>query len=47
MGEDDNPEGKELDNRLLSKLHLVVKIALFGIFIVKFFDQMSAYALKI
>jgi hypothetical protein len=35
------------DYRLLSKLHLVVKIALFGIFIVKFFNHMHAYALKI
>ena len=33
--------------RLLSKLHLAVKIAIFGIFIIKFFDHMFTYALKI
>jgi hypothetical protein len=36
-----------MDNRLLSKLHLIVKIAIFGIFSVKFFDHMFPYALKI
>lgn len=34
-------------NRLLSKFHLIVKTTLFGIFFVKFFDHMYAYALKI
>jgi hypothetical protein len=34
-------------SRLLSKPHLVVKIAFFGIFIIKFFDHMYTYALKI
>jgi hypothetical protein len=32
---------------LLSKLHLIVKIAIIGIFSVKFFDHMFPYALKI
>jgi hypothetical protein len=35
------------DNRLLASLHLPAKIALFGIFIAKFFDHMYPYALKI
>jgi N-acetylmuramoyl-L-alanine amidase len=33
--------------RLLSKLHSLVKIGLFGTFIAKFFDHMYTYALKI
>ena len=33
--------------RLLSKLHLIDKIALFGIFAVKFFDYVFTHALKI
>ena len=34
-------------NRLLSKFHLVAKIALFSIFFVKFFDHVFTHALKI
>jgi multidrug efflux system outer membrane protein len=34
-------------NRLLSKLHSLAKIALFGIFFGKFFEHMPSYALKI
>lgn len=33
--------------RPLSKPHLLAKIALFGIFLAKFFDRMHSYALKI
>ena len=33
--------------RLLSNPHLIVKMALFGIFFAKFFDRMFPYALKI
>jgi hypothetical protein len=36
-----------LSIRLVAKPHLVIKMALFGIFFEKFFDHMFTYALKI
>lgn len=36
-----------MDIRLLAKVHLLAKIALFGISLTKFFDHMFPYALKI